>query len=113
LQEKGFGEKRVHPRRIEPRAGAGCSDEGDGPAHAELAIQFAELSRESRQGIEDMRQAHAEVVAPHGIPVEGKGMLVVVALVLCAPCIGAVFQRVRIPPGNFCSGRQQLEQSWR
>jgi hypothetical protein len=59
-----------------------CSDEGDGPAHAELAIQIAELSREARQGIEDMRQAHQEVVAPHGIPVEGKGMLVVVALVL-------------------------------
>jgi hypothetical protein len=29
-----------------------------------------------------MRQAHEEVIAPHGIPVEGKGMLVVVALVL-------------------------------
>ena len=82
LQEKGFGEKLAHPRRIEPRRGAGCSDEGDGPAHAELVIQIAELSREARQGIEDMRQAHQEVVAPHGIPVEGKGMLVVVALVL-------------------------------
>jgi hypothetical protein len=23
----------------------------------------------------------------------------------CAPCQGAVFQRVRIPPGNFRSGR--------
>jgi hypothetical protein len=29
-----------------------------------------------------MRQAHQEVIALHGIPVEGKGMLVVVALVL-------------------------------
>jgi hypothetical protein len=29
-----------------------------------------------------MRQAHEEVIAPHGIPVQGKGMLVVVALVL-------------------------------
>ncbi len=82
LQEKGFGEEHAHPRRIEPRGSAGISDEGDGPAHAELAIQIAELSREARQGIEDMRQAHQEVVAPHGIPVEGKGMLVVVALVL-------------------------------
>jgi hypothetical protein len=27
-----------------------------------------------------MRQAHEEVIAFHGIPVEGKGMLVVVAL---------------------------------
>ena len=50
-QEKGFGEERAHPRRIEPGRGAGCSDEGDGPAHAELAKQIAELSREARQNI--------------------------------------------------------------
>ena len=29
-----------------------------------------------------MRQAHEEVIAAHGVPVQGKGMLVVVALVL-------------------------------
>ena len=29
-----------------------------------------------------MRQAHEEVIALHGIPVEGEGMLVVVALML-------------------------------
>ena len=58
MQEKGFGEKPAHLRRIEPGGSAGISDEGDGAAHAELAIQAAELSREARQGIEDMREAH-------------------------------------------------------
>ena len=82
LQEKGFGEEPAHPRGIEPGSGAGSSEEGDGTAHAELAIRLEELSGKARQGIEDMRQAHEEVVAPHGIPVEGKGMLVVVVLVL-------------------------------
>ena len=82
LQEKGFGEEYAHPRGIEPGGSAGGTDEGDGPAHTELTKQIAQLSREARQGIEDMRQPHQEVIAPHGIPVEGKGMLVVVALVL-------------------------------
>ena len=49
LQEKGFGEKPAHPRRIEPGGSAGISDEGDGAAHAELAIQAAELSREGKR----------------------------------------------------------------
>jgi hypothetical protein len=30
---------------------------------------------------------------------------VLMNLFSCAPCQGAVFQRVRIPPGNFRSGR--------
>jgi hypothetical protein len=82
LQQKGFGEEPAHPRGIEPGGSAGGADEADSPAHAELTKQIAQLSREACQGIEDMRQTHQEVVAPHGIPVEGKGMLVVVALVL-------------------------------
>ena len=78
LQQKGLGEERAHPLGIEPRSRAGIPDEGDGPAHAELVEQIAQLSREARQRIEDMRQAHQEMVAAHRIPVEGKGMLVVV-----------------------------------
>ena len=31
--------------------------------------------------MEDVRQAHEEVIALHGIPVQGKGVLVLVALV--------------------------------
>jgi hypothetical protein len=41
---------------------------GDGAPHAELALQTAELSRAARNGIDEMRAAHEEVVAPHGIP---------------------------------------------
>ena len=39
LQENGFGEKPAHPHRIDPGGSAGISDEGDGTAHAEPAIQ--------------------------------------------------------------------------
>jgi len=52
LQQKGFGEKHAHPRRIQPGGGAGIADEGDGPAHAELVKQIAQLSRAARQGID-------------------------------------------------------------
>ena len=82
LQQERFGEEHAHPRRIEPGGSARTADEGDGAAHAEFLIQAAQLPSEACQGIEHMRQAHEEVIAPHGIPVEGKGMLVVVALVL-------------------------------
>ncbi len=66
LQQKGFGEKHAHPRGIEPGRGAGIADEGDGPAHAELVKQIAQLSRAARQGIEDMRPPHQEGVSGLG-----------------------------------------------
>ena len=70
LQSKGFGEEPAHPRTIEPGNSTGISDEGDGAAHAKFLIQLPYLSREARQCIEDMRQAHE--IPLHGIPVEGK-----------------------------------------
>ena len=87
LQSKGFGEEPAHPRTIEPGNSTGISDEGDGAAHAKFLMQLPYLSREARQGIEDMRQAHEELIALHGIPVDGKGMLAMVALMLFAQSI--------------------------
>ena len=81
MQQERFGEEHAHPRGIEPGGGTGVTDEGDGAAHAEFLIQAAQLPSEACQGIEHMRQAHEEVIAPHGIPVQSKGMLIVVALV--------------------------------
>ena len=49
LQQKGFGEKAAHLRRIQPVGGAGISDIGDGTAHAKLAVPLAELWREGKR----------------------------------------------------------------
>ncbi|QKS27480.1 MAG: hypothetical protein HT579_04180 [Candidatus Accumulibacter similis] len=53
--------------------------------------------------------------ALHGVGLDGpdaahdirelRSLLDAFNLFSCAPCQGAVFQRVRIPPGNFRSGR--------
>ena len=57
------------------------TNEGDGAAHTKLSVEGLEVAGEAGQGIEQVGHAHQVVIALHGVPVQGKGMLVVVALV--------------------------------
>ena len=67
---------------VQPRAGEGTADKAERRLHAERREQFGQFFGEAGQGVEQVRQAHEIVVAFHGVPVFGKGMLVGIALVL-------------------------------
>jgi hypothetical protein len=77
-----LAEEGSEPPGIQPRGGAGLTDEGDGTAHAKLSVEGLEVAGEAGQGVEQVGHAHQVVIALHSVPIQGKGVLVVVALVL-------------------------------
>ncbi len=105
-----MAEEGANPLGIQPGRGTGLADEGDGPAHAKLGVEGLEVAGEAGQGVEQVGHTHQVVVALHGVPVQGKGVLVVVALVffhqeagLDAPAVAcaevAAFMDVAPSPG--------------
>ena len=74
-------QKDLDPFGVQPRCCAGLSNEGDGASHTKLGVEFFEVLGETGQGVEQVGQAHQIVVTLHGIPVQGKGMLILVTLV--------------------------------
>ena len=76
LELEGLAEEGADPVGIQPGRGAGLADEGDGAAHAKLGVEGLEVAGEAGQGVEQVGHAHQVVIALHGIPIQGKGVLV-------------------------------------
>ena len=75
---EGLAEEGADPVGIQPGRGTGLADEDDGAAHAKLGVEGLEVAGEAGQGVEQVGHAHQVVIALHGIPIQGKGVLVVV-----------------------------------
>jgi hypothetical protein len=66
--------------QIEPGGAQTLTNETDEAAHAHFAEFFRERRGKARKRVQEMPQAHQIVVTAHGIPVLGKGMFVLIAL---------------------------------
>ena len=75
-----MAEEGANPLGIQLGRSAGLSDGGDGATHAKLGVERLEVAGGAGQGIEPMApHTHQVAIALHGVPVQGKGVLVVVA----------------------------------
>ena len=79
---EGAVQPLLHLLGIQPWAAEGVADKTNRGPHPKFREQPGQFLGESGQGVEQVCQAHEIVIAFHGIPLLGEGVLVGVALVL-------------------------------
>ena len=75
-----LAETPLHLRALQPTAAQGLPHKPDETLHPSLFDDLDKLGGKSRQHVQQVADAHEVVVAPHGVPVEGEKVLVIVAM---------------------------------
>ncbi len=74
------GEALLDPRMVKPWVGYGLANEGDQSSNSGVLDDFFELFRVLSHDVEHMPQLHQVMISLHGVPVVGKTVFVLVAV---------------------------------